>query len=58
MDFKRYRVTDADGTFLDEFGTNAPDIADKRIGHIRKYRPHLTVEVTDDDRQAKRPKTR
>ncbi|MFE0376247.1 hypothetical protein ACFW1M_11790 [Streptomyces inhibens] len=29
MDFIRYRVTDADGTFLDEFSTNAPDIADE-----------------------------
>jgi hypothetical protein len=54
MQFKRYRVTDEDGTFLDEFGTNAPAIADKRIGRIRKYRPGLTVKVTDDDRKAKK----
>ncbi|MFD3516236.1 hypothetical protein [Streptomyces sp. NPDC058657] len=57
MKFKRYRVTDEDGTFLDEFGTNAPDIATKRIGRIRKHRPGLTVQVTDDDRKATRPET-
>jgi hypothetical protein len=28
MHFIRYRVVDADGTFLDEFATNAPDFAE------------------------------
>mgnify|MGYP006949451788 CR=1 FL=1 len=45
----RYRVEDADGTFLDEFATNAPDVAEERIGRIRKYRPGLTVTETDDN---------
>ena len=46
----RYRVVDADGTFLDEFTTNAPDFAKKRIDRIRKYHPKLTVtEAPDND---------
>ncbi|QQZ56870.1 hypothetical protein IFE09_27105 [Streptomyces microflavus] len=49
MDFIRYRVTDEDGTFLDEFTTNAPDFAEERIDRIRKYRPALTVTETDDN---------
>ncbi|MCQ1582599.1 hypothetical protein [Streptomyces parvus] len=44
----RYRVEDADGTFLDEFATNAPDFAKERIDRIRKYRPDLAVTETDD----------
>jgi len=48
MDFIRYRVED-DGTFLDEFTTNAPDFAEKRIARIRKYRPNLTVTETPDN---------
>lgn len=44
----KYRVTDADGTFLDQFSTNAPDIAEERIGRIRKYHPDLKVTETDD----------
>ncbi|MFE3326866.1 hypothetical protein [Streptomyces sp. NPDC059176] len=51
MKFIRYRVVDADGTFLDEFGTNAPDFARERIGRIRKHRPDLTVTETDDTRE-------
>ncbi|MFD4662470.1 hypothetical protein [Streptomyces halstedii] len=50
MNFVRYRVTDEDGTFLDEFATNSPDFARERIGRIRKYRPNLTVTETDDNR--------
>ncbi|WP_327436135.1 hypothetical protein OG279_26210 [Streptomyces sp. NBC_01201] len=49
MNFIRYRVTDEDGTFLDEFATNAPDFAKERIDRIRKYRPKLTVAETDDN---------
>ncbi|MEU5596651.1 hypothetical protein [Streptomyces sp. NPDC020298] len=49
MDFIRYRVEDEDGTFLDEFTTNAPDFAQERIGRIRKYRPNLTVAETPDN---------
>lgn len=49
MDFVRYRVVDEDGTFLDEFSTNAPDFAEERIGRIRKYRPNLTVTETPDN---------
>lgn len=49
MNFIRYRVEDEDGTFLDEFTTNAPDVAEKRIGRIRKYRPNLTVTETPDN---------
>ncbi|MCX5106981.1 hypothetical protein [Streptomyces sp. NBC_00439] len=48
MDFTRYRVEDADGTFLDEFTTNAPDFAEERIDRIRKYRPNLIVTETPD----------
>lgn len=48
LQMTRYRVEDADGTFLDEFSTNAPDFAKERIGRIRKYRPDLTVTETDD----------
>ncbi|MFB8035889.1 hypothetical protein ACFC5Z_23660 [Streptomyces sp. NPDC056004] len=48
MNFIRYRVEDEDGTFLDEFTTNSPDVADERIGRIRKYRPNLTVTKADD----------
>ncbi|MDX3645312.1 hypothetical protein [Streptomyces sp. MB09-02B] len=48
MEFIRYRVTDEDGTFLDEFSTNAPDFAKERIGRIRKYRPNLKVAETPD----------
>jgi len=50
MNFIRYRVIDEDGTFLDEFSTNAPDFAKERIGRIRKYHPNLTVTETDDNR--------
>ncbi|MCR8574695.1 hypothetical protein [Streptomyces sp. Isolate_219] len=49
MYFIRYRVTDEDGTFLDEFRSNAPDFAKERIGRIRKYRPNLTVTETPDN---------
>jgi hypothetical protein len=49
MDFIRYRVEDEDGTFLDEFTTNAPDVADKRIARIRKHRPNLTVTERPDN---------
>ncbi|MFK8851217.1 hypothetical protein [Streptomyces sp. Ac-502] len=49
MDFTRYRVEDADGTFLDEFATNAPDLAEQRITHTRKHHPDLTVTETDDN---------
>lgn len=49
MDFTRYRVETADGTFLDEFGTNAPDFAEERIGRLRKYHPDLTVTETPDN---------
>jgi hypothetical protein len=49
MDFTRYRVEDADGTFLDEFSTNAPDVAEQRIEHTRTYHPNLTVTETDDN---------
>lgn len=48
MHFIRYRVTDEDGTFLDEFASNAPGFAKERIDRIRKYRPNLTVTETDD----------
>jgi len=48
MNFIRYRVTDEDGTFLDEFSTNAPDFAKERIDRIRKYRPNLKVTETPD----------
>jgi len=47
----RYRVVDEDGTFLDEFSTNAPDFAEERISRIRKYRPNLKVTETDDTRE-------
>lgn len=50
MNFIRYRVIDEDGTFLDEFSSNAPDFARERIGRIRKYHPNLTVTETDDNR--------
>ncbi|MFF9787175.1 hypothetical protein [Streptomyces nigrescens] len=49
MKLTRYRVEDADGTFLDQFSTNAPDIADQRIAHTRKFHPDLTVAETDDN---------
>lgn len=49
MQFIRYRVVDADGTFLDEFSTNAPDLAKERIGRIRKYHPNLKVTETPDN---------
>ena len=45
----RYRVETADGEFLDEFSTNAPDFAKERIGRIRKHEPDLTVTETPDD---------
>ncbi|MCP9205518.1 hypothetical protein [Streptomyces cucumeris] len=48
MEFTRYRVTDEDGTFLDEFTTNAPDFAKTRIARIRKHHPDLTVTETLD----------
>ncbi|MFJ2882428.1 hypothetical protein ACIQGT_14095 [Streptomyces sp. NPDC093108] len=48
-DYRRYRVEDVDGTFLDEFGTNSPDFAAERIDRLRKYRPDLTVTETDDN---------
>ncbi|MEV8402596.1 hypothetical protein [Streptomyces niveus] len=50
MDFIRYRVTDEDGEFLDEFSSNAPDFAAERIDRIRKYHPKLKVTETDDNR--------
>ncbi|WP_326768652.1 hypothetical protein OG978_32680 [Streptomyces sp. NBC_01591] len=49
MNLTRYRVEEADGTFLDEFSTNAPDFAEERIGRIRKYHPDLTVTETPDN---------
>ncbi|MFJ2591125.1 hypothetical protein [Streptomyces sp. NPDC087538] len=48
MDFTRYRVTDENGTFLDEFTTNAEDVAEERIGRIRQYYPNLIVTETPD----------
>lgn len=45
----RYRVVDEDGEFLDQFSTNAPDLAKQRIDRIRKYRPNLKVTETPDD---------
>ncbi|WP_338683906.1 hypothetical protein QD712_25730 [Streptomyces acidiscabies] len=45
----RYRVETADGEFLDEFSSNAPDFAKRRIGHIRKYVPDLVVTETPED---------
>lgn len=50
MDFIRYRVEDADGTFLDEFSSNAPDFAKERIDRIRKFHPNLTVTERPDNR--------
>lgn len=49
MSFIRYRAEDTDGTFLDEFSTNASDIAEERIGKIRSFHPGLTVTETNDD---------
>ncbi|MFD4855136.1 hypothetical protein [Streptomyces atratus] len=49
MELTRYRVDDADGTFLDEFSTNSEDFARERIGRIRKYHPNLTVTETPDN---------
>lgn len=49
MEFTRYRVEDADGTFLDEFSTNAPDFAKERIDRLRKFRPNLTVTEQPDN---------
>ncbi|MEU7597300.1 hypothetical protein AB0B79_30350 [Streptomyces sp. NPDC039022] len=49
MDFIRYRVADADETFLDEFATNAPDVAEERIDRIRRFHPDLTVTETPDN---------
>ncbi|MFE2021318.1 hypothetical protein ACFW9O_25050 [Streptomyces sp. NPDC059499] len=49
MVFIRYRVTAADGTFLDEFTTNSEDFARERIDRIRKYRPDLVVTETPDN---------
>ncbi|MFG2631071.1 hypothetical protein [Streptomyces sp. NPDC048473] len=49
MEFIRYRVVDEDGTFLDEFASNAPDFAEERIARIRKYRPNLVVTETPDN---------
>jgi hypothetical protein len=49
MDFIRYRVVDADDTFLDEFATNAPDFTEERIARLRKYHPGLSVTETDDN---------
>lgn len=49
MNFIRYRVETADGRFLDEFSTNAPDFAQERIGRIRKYHPDLKVSETPDN---------
>lgn len=49
MEFIRYRVTDEDRTFLDEFSSNAPDFAKERIDRIRKYHPNLTVTETPDN---------
>ncbi|NEA39297.1 hypothetical protein [Streptomyces sp. SID11385] len=49
MTFTRYRVTDEDGTFLDEFTTNSPDFAAERINRIRAYRPNLNVTETRDN---------
>ncbi|MGW1839675.1 hypothetical protein [Streptomyces sp. NPDC002067] len=54
MEYTRYRVVDGDGTFLDEFGTNAPDFAEERIGRIRRYHPNLTVTETPDERSRSR----
>lgn len=48
LQMTKYRVEDADGTFLDEFSTNAPDVAEWRINRIRKHVPDLTVTETDD----------
>jgi hypothetical protein len=49
MDFVRYRVTDEDGAFLDEFTTNSPGFAKERIDRIRKYRPNLKVTEKPDN---------
>lgn len=49
MTFTRYRVTDEDGTFLDEFTTNAADFAEERIGRLRSFYPNLEVVETPDD---------
>lgn len=49
MDFTRYHVEDADGTFLDEFSTNAEDFADERVGRLRQFHPGLTVTETPDN---------
>ena len=51
LKFTRYRVVDEDGTFLDEFSSNAPDFAKERIGRIRKYHPNLKATETDDTRE-------
>lgn len=50
MNFIRYRVERPNGEFLDEFCTNAPDVAKWRIDRIRKYVPDLTVTETPDNR--------
>jgi hypothetical protein len=47
----RYRVERTDGQFLDEFSTNAPDFAEKRIDRIRKHVPDLKITKTPDDRK-------
>ena len=48
LQMTKYRVVDSDGTFLDEFSTNAPSVAKSRIGLIRKHHPDLKVTETDD----------
>lgn len=49
MDMINVRVKAADGKFLDEFNTNAPDFADERVGRIRKYEPDLIETRTPFD---------
>ncbi|MFJ1695675.1 hypothetical protein ACIOHC_11075 [Streptomyces sp. NPDC088252] len=49
MNLTRYRVEDADGTFLDEFTTNSEDFARERIDRIRKYHPDPAVTETPDN---------
>ncbi|MEU0627724.1 hypothetical protein [Streptomyces sp. NPDC005989] len=46
MNLTRYRVVDADGTFLDEFTTNSPAVASERIGRLRKHHPDLKITET------------
>lgn len=47
--FVKARVENTDGTFLDEFTTNAESVARWRVNRMLGFHPNATITLTPED---------